>query len=590
VNGDGCGMQPLKHNKFRQLCAGATLFTCLVHPLRAQTPPPAAAASVPDSVHFDVADSAAMRALVSSMRNPAMQFDSLRDVATELRRVYDSSAWRPRWIAISRGTDSTVTYKPSQAAVELVAAINLAYRRGLAASDYDVAKLPALMMALNTPQARAQYDIALSANALRLTRALHEGRIKPSDAHAELRIPRPRYDAAAVVRAMSDSSGIEARLDTEEPPFLHYQLLKKALAKYRAMRIDSTLLSLPKLADGKVIKPGGRYAGIGKLRALLTNVGDLPLAQYAPNPDSTRLLGDVLEGLKSFQRRTGLESQGNFGPQTMNALKQPFDARVRTIELSLERWRWLPRTYVAPPILVNLPAFRLYAFKSNSDDEKDLLEMDVAIGESFDKKTPIFSDTLRTIVFSPYWDVPISISKSEIIPKARKDIKYLEKSGYEIVKGDADNSPVLPNDKASLDLVAKEIARIRQVPGPTNSLGRVKFLFPNSYNIYFHDTPTKSVFNKSRRDVSHGCIRLSKPAELAALLLADKPAWTREAIDSAMKQTTPERVQVKVPRPVFILYSTAMATQDGQTYFYPDIYGYDKELAALLQKNYPYAH
>ena len=296
------------------------------------------------------------------------------------------------------------------------------------------------------------------------------------------------------------------------------------------------------------------------------------------------------KGLKHFQKRTGLEALGNLGPQSVSALKQPFDARVRTIELSLERWRWLPRTYGAPPILVNLPAFRLYAFKSNSDDEKDLLTMDVAIGGSFDKKTPIFSDTLRTVVFSPYWDVPISISTKEIIPKARKDISYLAKNGYEIVKGDADNSPVLPNDKTSLDLVLKEVARIRQVPGPKNSLGGVKFLFPNSYNIYFHDTPTKSVFNMARRDASHGCIRLSRPAELAQLLLADKPIWTPEAIDSSMKLTTPLRVPVKAPRPVFILYSTAMATQDGQTYFYPDIYGYDDELFLRLQKNFPYAH
>ena len=577
----------IRRYTFAQVIA---LSACVACPLPAQTPPTVTAVNVPEVPHFDVGDSAAIRALISSGHNQAMRFDSLRDVAADLRRLYDSSGWHPRWIALAANADSSTTYRPTQAAVELVAAINLAYRRGLSPNDYDVATLPALMIALNSPQSRAEYDVAFSANAVRLVRALHEGRLKPSDAHAELRIPRPRYDAALVVRAMCDSAGVEQRLDAEEPPFVHYQLLKKALAKYRALRTDTALMSLPKLVDGKIIKPGGTYEGIGKLRRLLTNVGDLPIPQYAPNPDSTRLLGDVLEGLKRFQRRTGLESQGNIGPMTLSALKQPFDARVRTIELSLERWRWLPRTYHAPPILVNLPAFKLYAFNSDSDDEKDLLQMDVAIGETFDKKTPIFSDTLRTIVFSPYWDVPISISTKEIIPKARKDIKYLQKNGYEIVKGDADNSPVLENNKASLDLVAKEIARIRQVPGPTNSLGGVKFLFPNSYNIYFHDTPSKSAFNKARRDVSHGCIRLSAPAALAALLLADKPGWTPEVIDSSMKLTTPQRVAVKAPRPVFILYSTAMATQDGQTYFYPDIYGYDDELAALLQKNYPYAH
>jgi murein L,D-transpeptidase YcbB/YkuD len=545
--------------------------------------------AVPEVAPFGVADSVAVRTLVGSARNSAMRFGQLKDVEAELRRVYDSAAWRPQWITITTVGDAQ-TYKPSQAAVELVASINLLSHRGLDGEDYDVSRLPALMIALASPESRAVFDVAFSANALRIARALHEGRLKPSEAHAELRIPRPRYDAAPVVRAMIDSAGVERRLDAEEPPFVHYQLLKQSLARYRALGGDSALLALPPLPNGKMVKPGGSYDGVGQLRRLLTTVGDLPIPQFAANPDSTKLLGDVLEGLRRFQKRTGLESQGNLGEMSMTALRRPFNARVRTIELSLERWRWLPRTYAAPPILVNLPAFRLYAFSSNSDDERDLLTMDVAIGGSFDKKTPIFSETLRTVVFSPYWDVPISISTAEIIPKALKDIGYLDKNGYEIVKGDADNSPVLPQENASLALVQKGMARIRQVPGPTNSLGGVKFLFPNAYNIYFHDTPSRSTFAKARRDVSHGCIRLSQPGALALLLLADSIKWSPAAIDSAMHLASPLRVPVRPGRPVYILYSTAMATQDGQTYFYPDIYGYDSELVAMLAKTYPYAH
>ncbi|MEO7998352.1 MAG: L,D-transpeptidase family protein [Gemmatimonadaceae bacterium] len=551
--------------------------------------PKVTATTAPEVAPGNSADSLAIRTLVMSGKHPGMRFGQLADISDDLRRLYDSSAWQPRWIAVTNAGPNA-TYKPSQSAVELVASVNLSLLRGLYPEDYDVSKLPALMLMLSTPNERAEYDVAFSANALRLVRALHEGRLKPSEAHAELRIPRPKYDAAAVVRVMADSAGLEKRLDAEEPPFVHYQLLKKSLAKYRLLRSDSALVNLPKLRPKEIVHPGEVYEGTTQLRKLLTAVGDLPIEKYGPNPDSTLLLGDILEGLTHFQKRTGLEADGNIGPMTIAALRRPFDSRERTIELSLERWRWLPRTYGAPPILVNLPAFRLYAFSSNSDDEKDLLTMDVVIGGSFDKKTPIFSDTLRTVVFSPYWDVPISISKAEIIPKARKDIGYLEKNHYEIVRGDADASPVLPNDNASLDLVAKGVARIRQQPGPTNSLGGVKFLFPNSYNIYFHDTPSRTTFSKARRDVSHGCIRLSQPAALAQFLLADQPEWTTAAIDSSMKLEKPHRVGVKQPRPVFILYSTAMATQDGQTHFYPDIYGYDKELIAKLQKSYPYVH
>lgn len=558
-------------------------------PVSPQAPARVTSTPAPELAQSNTADSIAIRALVLSGKNPAMRFAQLADIDADLRRLYDSAAWQPRWVTVTN-PGPNATYKPSQAAVELVASVNLSLLRGLYPDDYDVNKLPALMLLLSTPNERAEYDVAFSANAIRLVRALHEGRLKPSEAHAELRIPRPRYDAAPIVRAMTDSAGIEKRLDAEEPPFVHYQLLKKSLAKYRLLRSDSVLTDLPKLRPKEIVHPGEVYAGTTQLRKLLTAIGDLPIEKYGPNPDSTLLLGDILEGLKRFQKRTGLEADGNIGPMTIVALRRPFDARERTIELSLERWRWLPRSYGAPPILVNLPAFRLYAFKSNSDDEKELLTMDVAIGGSFDKKTPIFSDTLRTIVFSPYWDVPISISRAEIIPKAKKDIEYLAKNHYEIVKGDADNSPILPNDNASLDLVAKGIARIRQQPGPTNSLGGVKFLFPNSYNIYFHDTPSRTAFAKARRDVSHGCIRLSQPAALAQFLLGDQPDFTTAVIDSSMKMEKPRRVAVKQPRPVFILYSTAMATQDGQTFFYPDIYGYDTELLAKMKKSYPYAH
>ncbi|MGV3709439.1 MAG: L,D-transpeptidase family protein [Gemmatimonas sp.] len=552
-------------------------------------PVPVRAPATPEIASPMRAHSIAIRALVTPARHPGMQFGQLNDVADDLRRLYDSTGWQPRWVAVTNPGDNA-TYKPSQSAVELVTQVNLSKLRGLYPDDYDVDKLPALMLLLSTPAQRAEYDVAFSANALRLVRSLHDGRLKPSEAHAELRIPRPKFDAAAVVKLMTDSGKVEQRLDAAEPPFIHYQLLKKSLAKYRSLRGDSVLLTLPALRPKEIVHPGEAYAGVSQLRKLLTAVGDLPIEQFAPNPDSTLLLGDVLEGLIRFQRRMGLEADGNIGPMTISALKRPFDARERTIELSLERWRWLPREYAAPPILVNLPAFRLYAFSSNSDDEKELLTMDVAIGGSFDKKTPIFSDTLRTVVFSPYWDVPISISRAEIIPKARKDIKYLAKNRYEIVQGDLDTSPVLESNNQNLDLVQKGIARIRQLPGASNSLGGVKFLFPNSYNIYFHDTPSRGAFNKARRDVSHGCIRLSQPALLAEFLLKDQGEFTPAVIDSSMKQDKPRRVAVKQPRPVFILYSTAMATQDGKTFFYPDIYGYDNELMKKLDKQYPYAH
>ena len=186
---------------------------------------PAKAAATPEGASGNKSDSAAIRALVASAKHPSMRFGQLADIADDLRRLYDSAAWQPRWVtATNSGTNAT--YKPSQSAVELVAQVNLSALRGLYPDDYDVNRLPGLMLQLNTPAERAEYDVAFSANAIRLTRALHDGRLKPSEAHAELRIPRPKFDAAAVVRAMVDSGKVEQRLDAAEPPFVHYQLLK----------------------------------------------------------------------------------------------------------------------------------------------------------------------------------------------------------------------------------------------------------------------------------------------------------------------------------------------------------------------------
>jgi murein L,D-transpeptidase YcbB/YkuD len=262
--------------------------------------------------------------------------------------------------------------------------------------------------------------------------------------------------------------------------------------------------------------------------------------------------------------------------------------KVRALTFTLERLRWLPREFWAPPLIVNVPAFRLYVFSGASDDERDLLAMDVVVGRAARTETPLFADTLTTVVFSPYWDVPRSILRNEILPSARRDPGYLARHHYEAVRGEADDSPVLGAGPAALAALEAGTARLRQRPGPDNALRHIKFLFPNQYNVYLHDTPAQSVFARVRRDASHGCIRIANPVGLAQLLLADQPEWTDAKIAEAMARDRPLYVQVRQPRPVFILYATAMATQDGETRFYPDIYGHDDELARRLEAGFPF--
>ncbi|MEP6765826.1 MAG: hypothetical protein ABJB66_16040, partial [Gemmatimonadaceae bacterium] len=284
-----------------QISVALALTATLSNVVAAQNSPPVTADRVPEVAANTAADSAEIYNLISAGKHPSMTYGQLSDIVGDLRALYASNGWQTRWVKSTTVPDN-ITHEPSPSAVELVTAINLVSQRGLNAMDYDVQRLPSLMLQLSTPEARALYDVAFSANAVRLVRSLHEGRLRPSEAHAELRIPRPKYDAASVVGHIADSGRVDHLLDNEEPPFIHYSLLKKSLAKYRTLRGDSSIIKLPLFPKGKITKPGDEYMGLGKLRALLTALGDLPLANYAPNKDTTVLLGDVLEGVRHFQK------------------------------------------------------------------------------------------------------------------------------------------------------------------------------------------------------------------------------------------------------------------------------------------------
>ena len=417
-------------------------------------------------------------------------------------------------------------------------------------------------------------------------RALRFGRVSARAAHAELRFPPEPLDAAATVRALAQNSRPAAALDALEPPYEHYRLLKAALARYRTLERDTTLRGV---SVASTLKPGGRDSSVPRIRRLLGALGDLaagPMFAQSSVSDSALYDAALVDAVRRFQGRQGLEADGVLGAGTRARLARPFDGCTRQIALTLERWRWLPHAFTEPPVIVNVPAFRLHAFSSGSDREADLLSMDVAVGDAFNHRTPVFSDSLRYLIFSPYWDVPPSITRGEILPKARRDASYLSRGNYEIVDG---RGRVLPASGSALAAVASGNARVRQQPGPTNSLGRVKFIFPNSHNVYFHDTPAQAAFGRVRRDVSHGCIRLSEPARLAEFLLRSLPGWDSTRIAAAMAQTRPEQVNLPRPVPVHIVYATAVAREDGRVFFYDDIYGHDRELTRLLARGYPFS-
>jgi murein L,D-transpeptidase YcbB/YkuD len=272
-----------------------------------------------------------------------------------------------------------------------------------------------------------------------------------------------------------------------------------------------------------------------------------------------------------------LPSGGRLKPVAAGPATAPPDLpqRIRMLELNLERWRWLPDDLGTRFVMVNIPAFRLQAFEGG----KPMLEMRVVTGKTEDP-TPILADQMTHVIFSPYWNIPPTIASEEWMPKLGQNPSYLAEHGVEVVKG----SRVV--DPKSVDWSDPEL-RLRQRPGAQNALGLVKFAFPNRYNVYLHDTPNDSAFHRAARDLSHGCVRVEKPLELAQWVLKNQAEWTREKIDAAMHAGTEKHVKLEQPIPVYLIYQTAWVNDDGQLTFLDDLYGHDAAQLELLKKDGP---
>jgi murein L,D-transpeptidase YcbB/YkuD len=271
------------------------------------------------------------------------------------------------------------------------------------------------------------------------------------------------------------------------------------------------------------------------------------------------------------------------GPKTAAALAVPLSWRVRQIELALERMRWLPDLSAGRLIAVNIPMFRLWAWDAVPTPDPADLTMAVIVGRALGTRTPVFADRLEYIVFRPYWNVPRSIVLNEILPAVRRGPDYLSRQNFEIVRGQTDDSPVLAPTAEHLAALARGEVRLRQRPGATNALGLIKFMFPNQNAVYMHDTPAPYLFDRSRRDFSHGCIRVEDPVALAEWALGRDPAWSESEIRAAMQGSSNRRVDLAEPIQVVIFYTTAaVEPDDGQVRFAEDIYQQDVRLDKAL--------
>lgn len=515
---------------------------------------------------------AALRFTVDTTSPAWMRWRSVTDVRPVLRGVYGGEGWRPLWVDVDG--------RPTPAARAMVRQLGQLRDRGLDPADYDAVALALRADSLDTPTRVAAYDVALSTATLRVARALDRGRVSPTVLHRTLRVAREPFAADSLLRAFAADTQAAARLRALEPPFYQYRRLLGVLERFRALARDTTLLGLPPMP--KVLRPDSAYAGAGGLRRLLTALGDLPAAP-ALGVD-TLYDATLQEGVRRFQRRQGLTDDAIIGAGTQARLRRPWRDRIRQVELTLERWRWLPRTHEVPPLIVNIPAFRLYGLRQLPDLEAETLTMDVVVGTAVTHDTPLLAAMLEAVNFQPHWNVPTSIATKEIKPKALANPGYLAKERYELLRG----SRVVPITPEAIAEIGNGV-RVRQMPGPGNALGRVKFVMPNREDIYLHDTPSRGLFARTRRDFSHGCIRVVDPAALARWALRDLPEWTPERIDSAMAGD--RQVWVALPRkiPVYLVYQSVVVRESGEAFLYPDIYGHDATLDAALRKGYPFA-
>lgn len=460
----------------------------------------------------------------------------------------------------------------------LVATIETIDRQGLVATDYladDVRnEMGAGAAGPLSPSDIAARDVALSRGFLRLAKDLHHGIVADPKVRASFpaKTPGPDYTGALEQAADDDPARVLAGLGPQQPG---YPKLVDALARYRAIQGNG---GWPTIPDGPVLRQGMQDTRIATLWRRLQITGDAPADQPAPS----RYDDTIMAAMRHYQRRNGLGVDGLLGVNTLAALNVSARARVGAIVRNLERWRWMPSQFGPRYIAVNVPAFTLIAV----DNDQQQLSMNVIVGGSYDDRaTPIFGDTMRYLVFRPYWNVPHGIAADEIVPKQRANSGYLASKHYQIVKVFGPNAEVLPATPANIDAVARGELNIRQEGGPNNALGLVKFIFPNHHAVYLHSTPADSLFDRTQRDLSHGCVRVSDPEALAAFVLSEQPAWTRARIDDAMHNGDWQHVDLAEGIPVYLMYQTAFVVDDTVN-FRADLYDRDPALRAAMNTRF----
>lgn len=375
-------------------------------------------------------------------------------------------------------------------------------------------------------------------------------------------IPRKKKNYQILLDSLVSSKEVDR---VQEPVNQYYIALKAKLRQYREIQKKG---GFPKIVTSKKILAVG-----DKDSAVLSLKNYFLISEDWKEEDTTMLFTDSLaNAVKRFQKRMGLNESGKVNAATLTELNIPIEARIRQMMINMERLRWAPVELENDYLLVNIPEFRLHVF----ENKKLAWDMNVVVGKEA-SKTSIFRGDLSMVVLNPYWNIPTSIIRNEIMPKLQNGTSYLTRNNMEVLSGNKVIDPSSVNWKKYANSIPPY--NFRQKPGDKNSLGKMKFLFPNSYSIYLHDTPSKGLFNESNRAFSHGCIRLSEPRKLALYLLRNNANWNSEKVDEVLETDKENIIKVKPTLPVYIVYFTTWVSSSGQLNFRKDIYELDAKLS-----------